>query len=412
MIKDFKPGDYELLTLDMTNNSGVILDVKGLFVSLDIYEDIFSATLCAELILEDGVDLIKNFPIVGEEKLHVVYRTREDFNQIDLTFYNFECVELPVNTNGAKIIKLNLVTRERMLDQFTLVQRSFSQPHCACVNNILRTELQTTKTIFTDSCLGKMNYAPAMHKPFEAIMLITSRAQSKETVNPAHVFFESNRGFNFKTIEKLIKSSPTVYNMLPKNYAGQLEEDKFYSVNAFSKIKSISTLEKVNNGSINSTYVKFDPITRTIVTEKKSVFDKEQFAQTEKLGSQNFEDKVYSDNFEFKNEGGLFKLILDSDKGKVSQDRQIILNNYTNSFLVNIDIPGNSNLAVGDIIDFRMLDQIPNGEQESRELAGKYLITALRHHITKRSYHCYIEMNKDTYSSFPSSDITKIKSDI
>ena len=65
---------------------------------------------------------------------------------------------------------------------------------------------------------------------------------------------------------------------------------------------------------------------------------------------------------------------------------------------LNISIPMNVNMKVGDIItcSFPRLSDGQAKEQDSN-LSGKYLIRALRHHIEANSNITYLKLIRDSY---------------
>ena len=60
------PGDFELLTLTLTspNREGNI-NLKAAWSDLNIYEDMFSNSLTANIQIVDGVGLMDSVPIIG-----------------------------------------------------------------------------------------------------------------------------------------------------------------------------------------------------------------------------------------------------------------------------------------------------------------------------------------------------------
>ena len=78
------PGDFEIQLLDITspNREGEVTllphpkDGGGSWSELNIYEDIFSNCLTANVQLTDGVGLMEDFPIVGEETIHIQIKTK------------------------------------------------------------------------------------------------------------------------------------------------------------------------------------------------------------------------------------------------------------------------------------------------------------------------------------------------
>ena len=58
-------GDYELEVLDLYTVSGRVFDLREVYVSLDIYEDIMSHAITGTLTFKDTNNLISIAPIIG-----------------------------------------------------------------------------------------------------------------------------------------------------------------------------------------------------------------------------------------------------------------------------------------------------------------------------------------------------------
>lgn len=410
-MTDFKPGNYELIELKLINFKGDELDIQGLFSQLDIYEDIFSSTVSAELSMVDAVDLFKSFPLLTQEKLSVKFRTDDGFNIIQMFLYCYSITPpVEISYNGAKTYVMSFVSKEKMIDQSSFMSRSMNQPNCAAVRSILLEELQTTKKIFLDPCSSTFTYQPMQHRPFETIMLAVARSKSRETLTPSYVFFESNRGFNFFNLEKRVQSEPRfTYEFIGQKSVEQTTENQFYSIISHVEVKPPSGLELQTSGVTGSTVAAFDPMTRTVKQSTKSYFNDDQYKENSKMQNGSATGRVLTNEYEFKNPS-TYNLVVAGSKGDLIQERKYLLNQYTNMLNFHIKVPGNSELAVGDMISI----EIPFSVTESDELtntnlSGKYLITALRHKLRAQEYFCSMEISKDSFSDDISKNADKLK---
>jgi len=71
-------GDFRLRELTLhskSTNSIVQLNAAGVFVNLDIYEDLFSETLRGTVTFVDNQGLVETVPIIGDEDLVISYGT-------------------------------------------------------------------------------------------------------------------------------------------------------------------------------------------------------------------------------------------------------------------------------------------------------------------------------------------------
>lgn len=69
------PGDVRIKRLILVSAVGKFINVLDYLVELNIYESIFKPGLSGTLTLGDSRNLIKDFPILGEELLIVEFTT-------------------------------------------------------------------------------------------------------------------------------------------------------------------------------------------------------------------------------------------------------------------------------------------------------------------------------------------------
>ena len=81
------PGSYTLDSVELysyvTKETIELADIIG---ELNIYEDMFSNTMSANIIVEDTWNIIGKIPIVGHERITIIMDTPEAENEMVLEF--------------------------------------------------------------------------------------------------------------------------------------------------------------------------------------------------------------------------------------------------------------------------------------------------------------------------------------
>ena len=75
-----------------------------------------------------------------------------------------------------------------------------------------------------------------------------------------------------------------------------------------------------------------------------------------------------------------------------------VQNQITNGTRLQLVVKGQSFLQAGDVIDFELRevsDRNPQGEKD-RQFGGRYVITKIRHRVTKNDYKMILEAKKDS----------------
>ena len=97
-MKQYEPGDIKILSIRLTNtNKTANVDIRAQTMSLSIFEDIEEPTVYAELMIVDSVNLVKDFPIIGEEEVEIVYITP---GRDKPTKYNFRTFSVEGTVNN------------------------------------------------------------------------------------------------------------------------------------------------------------------------------------------------------------------------------------------------------------------------------------------------------------------------
>ena len=140
------PGDYELqlLTLTSPNREGYI-NLKAAWSDLNIYEDMFTDCLTANIQITDSVGLMESVPIIGEETIYIkvktagIERQREEEGEgpfagseneglIDLKFRVIKISDLIRLNEGTLTYKLSMVSEEFIMNQKLKVKKTSLVP--------------------------------------------------------------------------------------------------------------------------------------------------------------------------------------------------------------------------------------------------------------------------------------------
>ncbi len=191
-------GDFRLRELSLhskSNNSIVHLNAAGVFVSLDIYEDLFSKVLRGTFTFVDNQGLVETVPIIGDEDLVITYgtpgsegtgtdfqekkeMTSEDKSEeaIRQKFKVYDCIETPLTDEGsAKVYKLFFVSWEYVISTKIKISKGYKsrfyhqvvKDSLKKINTHIHPEYQ--KNVFIEKTATPQNMIVPNWTPFEAI---------------------------------------------------------------------------------------------------------------------------------------------------------------------------------------------------------------------------------------------------
>ena len=142
-------GLCEIKKMVIISHNDFELDVFGTYKSLNIYEDLFSPSITAQLTLEDASGVLNFLPIIGQEKVLISYVTQglTEFTELEMIVNKITDLESSV---GTQTYNLELVSA----DMITNLKKEYL--------NTLRAVLQKSqKSVLRDWNLKKhLNLSP------------------------------------------------------------------------------------------------------------------------------------------------------------------------------------------------------------------------------------------------------------
>lgn len=395
MSKTVEPGDVYIKQFIISNkNLNASLNVLDQLVAADIWEDLSKPTMFAAFSFQDGVNLLKNFPVIGEETITLEIQTPGISKPTVFIFRVFEIANVVVDPNSkGSTYTLRCVSEEHMRNGSATVQDSQTGTVDTMVTHILNFHLKSKKDIIIDPAKGIQTINFTYMNPLKAIDMLRQRAVSKDFIASSYVFFENQSGFNFKTIEGLIKEGKksigtrTFNSQQNPNATKENVAQSFRTLLRYENISKADANKKIAEGAFKAITKTFDLNTKDFDTktfDMKNVFSKLQLAN----------DKAQipnSDSFIAQATGGLPKQFfapLDTSRPDAFIDTAMAARNsfavLLSSEVTRILIHGDSGLKVGDLINLSFPD--PSGTTDRKKpdtmVSGNYLILRLRHIIT------------------------------
>lgn len=398
-----EPGDVYIKQFQIANkNFNSAMSPLGQLLGADIWEDMSKPTMYAEFTFQDNLNLLQNFPIIGEEDITIEIQTPGIAKSTTFKFRTFEVTNVQRDYSGRGVTyTVRCVSDEHLRAGSSLVRESQTDIISNMVPVILNKYVDSTKSFIVDETKGIQTIAFPKINPFKAIDMIRQRAVSKQYAASSYVFFENQSGFNFKTIEGLIKEGKQSIGSRQFNYQQNPMGSKTAQANSFRTIKRFENIsrgdgnKKASLGIYKAVTKTFDINTKSFETKDfslKDVFNNLQKPAEGKSQIPNSDDfiKQYGEGVPRQ-----FFSIKDTTRPDNFIDTAIaIRNSYTqllNTDVTRLLIHGDSGLKVGDLINLEFPD--PTGTTDRKQpdsmISGNYLIVRLRHMITQstRSKH-------------------------
>ena len=223
-----------------SNDQERSVDLRGGIVSIDYYEDILSPTITAKMrVIDTGntsIDkkdttrrgLYSGLPLRGGERIEIKIKDQGKANaegkeKLGLDFSSDKKVSLYVSSVTQVLMEtqresflLNLVSREAITNETSRVYKRYDNIISETVKKILTDPLiglnvdKSKLNDIVEPTKGTYNFLGNLRKPFSVLISLASKSIPNKSggATAGYVFFQTQDGFQFKSIDKLISEKP------------------------------------------------------------------------------------------------------------------------------------------------------------------------------------------------------------
>ena len=434
-------GDFSLENITIHNHEdNLAVDIKALVVELNIYESMFANALTGTLVIEDSTGLIGKLPVQGTERLTFKLSTPGSLT-IDCTeesghpMHVYAVSDKQQDGDTKEIFVLHFASREFLRNIRTRVSQAYSGRMNEMVASIVGDEnyLDSRKTLNVQKTRNQDKITiPNMH-PFQAINMLQKRAMADDSQSVGYHFYETPRGFHFRSWESLFvdsRGNPRVAKQSFEYMQGNMTDSTAYSKDenrvthdyqSVEGYRFINSSHDVATNQASGTYAN-RVISHNLYDKSYKISDyhyHNYFNDTKHLDGNkvpvvntpvDFDDKSISDYPESKisvmptsrfihnEDTGAFGIDVEQD-GITTAARLSQYNQVLGGTRIEMTIKGQSYLEVGDVVQFNL--QTVENKKNSQgkfdpQYSGRYVITKIRHRVTTTDYVNVIEIVKDS----------------
>ena len=218
--------EYEQILIE-SNDQSKTVDIRLGVTSIDYYEDIFSPTITAKMVITNtgntinGQSIYQGLPLRGGERVSIKIKGNTQTNP-GLQFLGSNSLYVSgisnvISGDQVETFVLNLCSREAITNETSRVPRKYpsSSPISASAEDIVKKYLATSKEVSVDPTSNKYGFIGNMRKPFTVLTWLASKGvpETKEDATAGYCFYETKTGYSFRAIDKLISQDPlATYN--------------------------------------------------------------------------------------------------------------------------------------------------------------------------------------------------------
>ena len=440
-----KAGDVKIEQLKLISSNNTIYDLSDFLIELNLYEDIFSNYLTGTIVISDSRNLFDMVPIIGEEYLVLKFVTPSFTTSVQKTFRIYKASDRRVvrdkNTQTYVLhfasielfydILLPLFTPFEgeitnivgdLFDSYIAENRDFQISEAA--DEIKEIENVTPLYVKTETA-NKVKFVSPGWTPFKCINWLASKSLPKDGKAKNFLFFESNKSFCFTSVETLFREAYEDNTSIGKysiSAAGIRQSDnrpdidrEYFLAQDVEMVDTTDHIKNYTNGYLASRLLTLDVYNKEyVVTDYDYINEYNKQYHTSGDGTKSM-PIFTSDSLRNPATNISFypvnpKLFNDFPDN-VSEKMKDIYGNRKSSLLdltnlrMNISVPGRSDVEVGRILYFSYPAVSPsdssdaNETQEDSNYSGYYLITAIRHKVSKMNHTMVMEIVKDSLTT-------------
>lgn len=384
------PGDVSVSKFTMSSDRGE-LNLANAFLTIDVYEGIFSPGMLADIRVLDTDDYIGELKLVGDEEVTIELEVPGgESATYKFAVESIEGVNMTDRSLSSRTYVIRAVSKEALMAKTNFVQKSYKTEISSIVEDIHKEFLKSEKPIEVEKTKGQHDVVLPNYNPYKAIDLVRRRAVSDENKSSSFVYFETREGgqqaFKFTTIEKLFKGD-TVKTVRQLDTAGYkfmrgMEEQ----IACLEIPKQFDTVDRVQTGGKRRvSYYDF----RTQTYKKKDVTPDPKSYKTGGEGSYE-SSKFKKDYYEnVKNPPPTIVPVDYSQRKKTdipekSADQLVYIATLMQN-AVKMRVMGDFAIKPGVMIDAKIPQKkMTTGPRDDDSmLSGKFLVTRVKHEIAE-----------------------------
>lgn len=402
--------DYEIKSLELINSGGQTVDLRNIFLEMQIFQDIYASVMSGNILINDGNEVFKNFYLCGNEYLKVSIDKPGLNLPLERLFRIYKATDRHPSSDSGQVYVLHFCSDEMLSSESLLVSKSYKATKIRnIVNDILVKELKVdpNRIANLEDTSGSFDLIVPGYRPFEAIQWVTARGYDQKKF--CYFFFENKSGFNLTSLQTLVQQKP--YKTLryelknvdrdPANNKDSI--DKFRIVNDFDMITSVS------NGSFSSRLLSIDIFSQKFENIDYSLLQAELQGNLLNKYKPVNSFKNSQDQTLFNSPYSFFRTYLSINDTASERSNDVkywmmpraMHMTLLNHFRIQVVIPGDIVLKAGDVVEYEF-PAFESADSSGKKLdeyrTGKYLVASINHKFSGDTFESIVELVSDSFS--------------
>jgi hypothetical protein len=435
---------YEELFIESTDKKKTV-DIKLGAISIDYYEDIFSPTITAKIVVMNtgnsvpssdphgnptgsSQSIYNGLPLRGGERVSMKIAGNSptnpglDFSTNPNDYLYISSISNVLSQTQRETFVIDLVSREAITNETTRVSKKYptSSTIDTSVKDIIKTYLETEKIADIDGTQNKYGFIGNLRKPFTTLIWLASKgvpANISGNATAGFVFYQTKDGFHFKSIDNLITAkSKATYTYSEVNVSSADNNNTDFNILSYVTEKNQNLIEKLRLGAYCSYRMFYNPLTFEFTPPDQGLFKLSDYvSKTKNLGQQLKLPNISNSSgltlgdiptrylTQILDIGTLEKDVsVDTNSDPFKYQSQAIMRyNVLFTQTLSMTVPSNTNLRAGDLIECLFPKVTTSSSKEyDDDQSGLYMIKELCHHFDSQGSYTSMKLVRDTFGRY------------
>jgi hypothetical protein len=410
------PGDVTVEIATVRSANGYVQDIRGQIVQIELFEDMFAPFITGTIVLTDALDLVNFFPFIGEEYLLLKIST-PSFNDPDKIisgeFYLYKMDQRIMLNDKNQAYALHFISKEAIIDLNFKISKSFEGVSSDIVQKLVSSPegLRSDKRLIVEKATNKIRFVSNFWSPASCLNYLAKVAVSDKS-NSTYLFFENRLGFNFVTLNELVKGEPfqnfifdnKSREITPQGTNNQDPDEGFKRITSLRVEKSFDYMNRTMSGMYASKMITHDFVSKKYAVKNYNLlsdYKNHQHLNEYPVASSRVPVAPNAMQLHEQKHFGVYTDYSDITNTKYAQQR-ISLMAQAEAFKLQIVVPGRTDYTVGMKVNVTTYKTQPAAKRENTDdlidkvHSGNYLIAAVNHVISKERHECHMELIKDS----------------
>lgn len=437
-----KKSIYESAVIE-SNDRSRSANIKNGIIGFQYYEDIFSPIITGKMsIINTGnvitsakktdrypQSLYNGLPVRGGERVSFKIAANSstnpvfDFSDDPKNYFYVSSIENIIRKSNKEMFNISLIPRESITNETVRVVKKFpvDYPISQSVERILKENLVTERIGIIDATSNNYGFIGSNKKPFTTLIWLASKSTpvgSKGGGTAGFLFYQTKDGFQFRSIDNLIKQKPkAIYYYDESKTTYDINDNKVnndFRILDFTINKNQDLLKNLMYGAYSSQILNFNPLTFEF---NNIVYNQSKYTSSY-LGNTNINfpsddsgrslgdrpSRILTQMMDVGTLDIASSTRVNADTTKY-QSQALMRYNFLLIQNLSVTIPLNTNLRAGDLIicKFNKISKTPQPNYDD-EISGLYMIKELCHHFGVTRSYTSLKLVRDTFGDVQNND--------